>query len=52
MTGGGIGGCVLALIDADPSDTTTAAVEQAYAEEGFAAPTCWTATAGPGATKL
>jgi galactokinase len=52
MTGGGFGGCVLALIDADRADATTSAVEQAYAKAGFKAPTCWIATAGAGATRL
>jgi galactokinase len=52
MTGGGFGGCVLALIDADQAGQTTAAVEAAYESRGFTAPTCWTVTAGPGATKL
>ncbi|GAB2609925.1 galactokinase [Paractinoplanes abujensis] len=52
MTGGGFGGCVLALIDADKADVVTGAVEQAYAEAGFTPPTAWTVTAGPGATKL
>ncbi|WP_213013988.1 galactokinase, partial [Paractinoplanes toevensis] len=52
MTGGGFGGCVLALIDADRADETVAAVEAAYAEADFTAPTCWIATAGPGATRL
>ncbi|MBM2622205.1 galactokinase [Actinoplanes sp. LDG1-06] len=52
MTGGGFGGCVLALIDADKADVVTAAVEQAYAEAGFTPPTAWTVTAGAGAGKL
>ncbi|AGZ46181.1 galactokinase [Actinoplanes friuliensis] len=52
MTGGGFGGCVLALIDAADADTTTAAVERAYAERSFTAPTAWMATPGPGATRL
>ena len=52
MTGGGFGGCVLALVDADKAAETTAAVERAYAERGFTAPTAWTATPGPGARKL
>ncbi|GID94408.1 galactokinase [Amorphoplanes digitatis] len=52
MTGGGFGGCVLALIDADRAEATTAAVERAYAEHGFTAPTTWSATPGPGATRL
>ncbi|GAA2641105.1 galactokinase [Paractinoplanes durhamensis] len=52
MTGGGFGGCVLALIDTARADETVAAVEAAYAEATFTAPTCWIATAGPGATRL
>ena len=52
MTGGGFGGCVLALIDAASADVTTAAVEAAYAEKGFKAPTTWVAVAGPGAVRL
>jgi galactokinase len=52
MTGGGFGGCVLALIDADQADLTTAAVESAYAKNGFKAPTAWVAVPGPGATRL
>jgi galactokinase len=52
MTGGGFGGCVLALIDADRAAETTAAVERAYAERGFTAPTTWPATPGPGAARV
>ncbi|WP_433298222.1 galactokinase [Actinoplanes sp. CA-030573] len=52
MTGGGFGGCVLALIDSDRERPTTEAVEAAYADAGFTAPTCWIATAGPGAGRL
>jgi galactokinase len=52
MTGGGFGGCVLALIDADRAAETTAAVEEAYAERGFTAPTAWSATPAAGATRL
>ncbi|GAA3929495.1 galactokinase [Amorphoplanes auranticolor] len=52
MTGGGFGGCVLALIDADRADETTAAVERAYAEHDFTAPATWPAVPGPGAARL
>ena len=52
MTGGGFGGCVLALIDADRADETTAAVRRAYAEHEFTAPTAWSAVPGPGAARL
>jgi galactokinase len=52
MTGGGFGGCVLALIDADRAEATSAAVDAAYAERGFTPATSWIAVAGPGATRL
>ncbi|MCO8272459.1 galactokinase [Actinoplanes sp. TRM 88003] len=52
MTGGGFGGCVLALVDADKAAEVTAAVEEAYAKQGFTPPTAWTVTAGPGAGRL
>ncbi|MEU8237013.1 galactokinase [Actinoplanes missouriensis] len=52
MTGGGFGGCVLALIDADRADATAAAVAEAYAERGFTAATSWVAVAGPGAARI
>jgi galactokinase len=52
MTGGGFGGCVLALIDADRAEETTAAVEQAYAKRSFTPPTAWSATPAAGATRL
>ncbi|MEU8181763.1 galactokinase [Micromonospora sp. NPDC049044] len=52
MTGGGFGGCVLALIEADRADETTAAVEAAYAERGFTTPATLTALPSPGATRL
>jgi galactokinase len=52
MTGGGFGGCVLALVDADASDTVTAAVADAYAERAFTPPESFTALAGPGAGRL
>jgi galactokinase len=52
MTGGGFGGCVVALIDADRATATTEAVAAAYAARGFTPATTWTAVAGPGASKL
>ncbi|MFI6075292.1 galactokinase [Actinoplanes sp. NPDC051343] len=52
MTGGGFGGCVLALIDADRAAEVTGAVDAAYAARGFTPATSWIAVAGPGATKL
>ncbi|MEU1587155.1 galactokinase [Micromonospora sp. NPDC005710] len=52
MTGGGFGGCVLALIEADRADATAAAVTDAYAEHGFTAPGTVTVLPSPGATRL
>ena len=52
MTGGGFGGCVLALVDADATETVGAAVADAYAKAGFAAPDTFTATPSPGAHRL
>ncbi|WP_030441684.1 galactokinase [Actinoplanes subtropicus] len=52
MTGGGFGGCVLALIDADRAPAVTEAVENAYGNRGFTAPTCWIAVASEGAARL
>ena len=52
MTGGGFGGCVLALIDADRADATVAKVSAAYADPGFKPLTSFVATPGPGATRL
>ncbi|MFE9959461.1 galactokinase [Micromonospora sp. NPDC005299] len=52
MTGGGFGGCVLALVDADAADAVAAAVAAAYADRGFAAPGTLTVLPSPGATRL
>jgi galactokinase len=52
MTGGGFGGCVLALVDADRADAVTEAVTAAYAEHGFTAPTPFVAVPSAGATRL
>ncbi|MEU4400753.1 galactokinase [Micromonospora orduensis] len=52
MTGGGFGGCVLALVETDRSDAVAAAVAAAYAERGFTAPTTLTVLPAPGATRL
>jgi galactokinase len=52
MTGGGFGGCVLALIDADRAGEVAAAVDDAYAKNAFTPATSWVATAGPGAGRL
>ncbi|MFC8849537.1 MULTISPECIES: galactokinase [unclassified Micromonospora] len=52
MTGGGFGGCVLALVDADRADAVADAVTARYAERGFRAPGFHLATPAPGAHRL
>ncbi|GIG85656.1 galactokinase [Plantactinospora endophytica] len=52
MTGGGFGGCVLALVDAAAAGTVASTVRQAYAERGFRPPSAFTATPGPGAGRI
>ncbi|MET8906686.1 galactokinase [Micromonospora sp. NPDC004551] len=52
MTGGGFGGCVLALVDADAADAVAAAVTAAYADRGFAAPGTRTVLPAGGAARL
>jgi len=52
MTGGGFGGCVLALVDADATDKVAAAVSDAFAARRFSPPEPFVAVPGPGATRL
>ncbi|MFJ8576884.1 galactokinase [Micromonospora sp. NPDC093277] len=52
MTGGGFGGCVLALVDADRAPAVADAVTAAYAERGFAAPGILTVRPAAGAARL
>jgi galactokinase len=52
MTGGGFGGCIIALVEADAVDTTLAAIEKAFADRGFTAPTSLAATPSPGASRI
>ncbi|WP_432903108.1 galactokinase [Micromonospora matsumotoense] len=52
MTGGGFGGCILALVGAAHSDAVATAVRAAYAARGFTAPTTLTALPAPGTTRL
>ncbi|MDW5326420.1 galactokinase [Plantactinospora sp. KLBMP9567] len=52
MTGGGFGGCVLALVDAAAAEAVASAVTEAYAARGFRAPSSFTVTPGPGAVRL
>ncbi|MDQ7910008.1 galactokinase [Phytohabitans sp. ZYX-F-186] len=52
MTGGGFGGCVLALVDADATNKVTSAVTDAFAACGYTPPEPFVAIPGPGATRL
>ena len=52
MTGGGFGGCVLALLDAGAVTSTGEAVAQAYADAGFDPPATFVATASDGARRV
>ena len=52
MTGGGFGGCVLALVDAAAADAVGTAVAKAFAEAGFTAPTAFSAVPSGGATRV
>jgi galactokinase len=52
MTGGGFGGCVVALVDADRADAVAAAVAKAFANHGFTEPVSFGAVPGPGAARV
>jgi galactokinase len=52
MTGGGFGGCVVALVEADAVDATVRAVEAAYDRAGFRPPSAFVAAASDGARRL
>jgi galactokinase len=52
MTGGGFGGCIIALVEEQAADQVFAAVEKAFAEHGFTPPTSLAATPSPGASRL
>ncbi|WP_432946122.1 galactokinase [Kribbella sp. CA-253562] len=52
MTGGGFGGCIIALVETAKADQTFAAIEKAFSEHGFRAPSSLAATPSPGASKL
>lgn len=51
MTGGGFGGCVLALVDEPAAGDVVAAVERAYAAECFAPPSAFVAQPADGARR-
>ncbi|MBN1171591.1 MAG: galactokinase [Micromonosporaceae bacterium] len=52
MTGGGFGGCVLALVDTTDRDRVAGAVTEAFDRAGFTAPIMFTTPPGDGARRL
>lgn len=52
MTGGGFGGCVIALVDGDDVGVVSGAVADAFGEHGFAAPASFVAWPSGGARRL
>ena len=52
MTGGGFGGCVIALLPHDLIDECQDAVTAAFAARGFTAPQCFRTRPGPGAHRV
>jgi galactokinase len=50
MTGGGFGGCIIALVE--DADQVYAAIEKAFAAQSFTAPARIPATPSPGASRL
>ncbi len=52
MTGGGFGGCVLALIDASAADRVADAVAKAYEQAGFTPPETFVAVPSDGAARV
>ncbi|GAA1735223.1 galactokinase [Luedemannella helvata] len=51
MTGGGFGGCVIALVRTESADAVATAVSSAFAEHGFDVPAAFVAAPGPGAAR-
>ena len=52
MTGGGFGGCIIALCEAGSGDGIGRRVSEAYAAAGYGAPQWFIATPAPGAGRL
>lgn len=52
MTGGGFGGSIIALVDAEAAETLVGAVEAAFADRGFERPVAFDATPSAGAEPL
>ncbi|MEQ7009988.1 galactokinase [Actinopolymorpha sp. B17G11] len=52
MTGGGFGGCVIALVEADAAEAVAQRVATAFSAAGFTTPAWFVAEASPGARRL
>jgi galactokinase len=52
MTGGGFGGCIIALVEATAADASYAAIQKAFADHGFAEPAVIVADPSDGAGRL
>ena len=52
ITGGGFGGCVIALVESAEVDAATAAVEATYEKNGYAPPSAFAAVAADGARRV
>lgn len=52
ITGGGFGGCVIGLVDANRTDVAMETVRSAFAYQGFAAPEAFVAQPSDGAQRL
>ena len=50
--GGGFGGCVIALVEADGAAAVTASVREAFAQRGWAEPVVFPGTPSDGAGRL
>jgi galactokinase len=52
MTGGGFGGCIIALVEAAAADSVLAAIEKAFADHGFTTPSSIAADPSAGASRV
>jgi galactokinase len=52
MTGGGFGGCIIALVEASESAKVLTAIEEAFKTNNFSAPSALDATPSPGASRV
>jgi galactokinase len=52
MTGGGFGGCVIALVPTDVREDVAGSVRRAFADHGFTPPELFVTLAAPGAVRL